>query len=254
MDMNIFSYLKRIVYKILILLSVIISFGGCKEKKMPVDKKDGLKRIDGPQLTYILPTPQIKGNISVEEGISNRRSHRHYRNKEITSEQLSQVLWAAYGVTNKDLELRSAPTAGAIYSLEIYALIGNVKDIEPGVYKYIAEGQKIVRTIDKDVKKELQPAVLNRDMISDAPALLFYSAVFSRCNQPYASRYRERYICMDVGHSAENVYLQAEALHLGTCAIGAFNDVEVKRIMQLPAEEEPLYIMPIGYYYNKPEW
>ena len=91
-------------------------------------------------------------------------------------------------------------------------------------------------------------AALDQDMIEAAPACLFYSAVYSRSTNAYGRRGSERYVCMDLGHSAQNVYLQAEALHLGTCAIGAFNDLAVKRLMQLPDHETPLYIMPVGRY------
>ncbi|MEO0075723.1 MAG: SagB/ThcOx family dehydrogenase, partial [candidate division WOR-3 bacterium] len=99
------------------------------------------------------------------------------------------------------------------------------------------------------VKKSLAEAALNQEMISDAPACIFWSAIFERTTQFYGHRGRDRYVCMDLGHSAQNVYMQAEALRLGTCAIGAFDDDRVKKVMQLPAEEVPLYIMPIGKYY-----
>ena len=97
---------------------------------------------------------------------------------------------------------------------------------------------------------KLAEAALNQEMIADAPVSLFYSAVYARTMQRYGARGREHYVPMDLGHSAQNVYLQAEALGLGTCAIGAFNDEQVAKVMNLPDEEEPLYIMPIGRYYR----
>jgi SagB-type dehydrogenase family enzyme len=150
--------------------------------------------------------------------------------------------------------LRTAPSAGATYPLQLYVLIGKVTGIEPGVYKYVPQGHRIIRVIDRDVKASLASAALGQEMIKIAPACLFYSADFSLTTGRYGERGRERYVCMDLGHSAENVYLQAEALHLGTCAVGAFNDAEVRAVMQLPANEEPLYIMPIGRYYQKSEF
>jgi SagB-type dehydrogenase family enzyme len=248
-------------YTIFIVFSITILNFGCMEKVKTSENKVVLTRTDSAQLTYILPSPRIEGIISVEEALSNRRSHRSYLKDAIFAEDISQILWAAYGITmpltgypQTRGGLRTAPSAGALYPLELYVLIGNVKDIEPGVYKYIPLSHKIIRVIDKDVKKELSTAALNQEMISIAPACLFYSAVFIRSTEKYGDRGRERYVCMDLGHSAQNVYLQAEALHLGTCAIGAFIDDEVRKVMQLPAEEEPLYIMPIGKYYNKPEF
>ena len=212
------------------------------------------EKVAGEQLTYKLPSPSLKGTVSVEETMATRRSQRKFLNDGVTIENISQILWAAYGVT-KPLDFpqtrggfRTAPSAGALYPLELYLLVGNIKGIEPGVYKYNAQNHSIIRVIAKDVKKELAVASYNQKMIEAAPACLFYSAIYSRMTKKYGERGRERYVCMDLGHSAQNVYLQAEALHLGTCAIGAFVDASVKTIMQLPEEEEPLYMMPIGKY------
>jgi len=197
--------------------------------------------------------------MSVEKAISQRRSRRIFLDDAISAEDLSQILWSAAGITKPIAHcsqtrmcLRAAPSAGAMYPLEIYVLAENVRGIEPGIYKYIPQEHKIIRVSDRDVKKDMTAAAQERQMISIAPACLFYSAVFSRTTSRYGSRGREKYVCMDLGHSAENVYLQAEALNLGTCAVGAFDDALVKEIMQLPPEEEPLYIMPIGKYISKP--
>jgi len=147
--------------------------------------------------------------------------------------------------------LRTAASAGALYPFEIYVAVGNVKGIEAGLYKYISEEHKIVRLIDKDIREELCAAALGQKMVQEAPATIAYSAIYERMTKKYGDRGRDRYVCMDLGHSAQNVYLQAEAMNLGTCAIGAFIDEKVAEVLQLTAEEEPLYLMPIGYYYRQ---
>ncbi len=231
----------------------------CMAQENPKQQqKAKLTKIDGPQLAFLLPSPSTKGSVSVEQALARRRSYRSYLKDAISAETLSQILWAAYGITkpmpNRPQTrggLRTAPSAGALYPLEIYALVGNVKGVEPGVYRYLAQEHKIVRVINKDIKKELAAAALNQEMISTAPACIFYSAIYSRTTQRYGDRGRDRYVCMDLGFSAQNVHLQAEALHLGTCAIGAFDDEKVKKVMQLPEEELPLLIMPIGEYYTE---
>jgi SagB-type dehydrogenase family enzyme len=86
-------------------------------------------------------------------------------------------------------------------------------------------------------------------MVGEAPAIIFYSAVFERTTDRYGER-GVKYVYMEIGHSAQNIYLQAEALGLGTCAIGAFTDNRVREILNLPPNEEPLYLMPVGYYYE----
>jgi len=246
---------------LLIILIVALVTTGCMNKNKSQEDKTPLMKNDSSRLSYTLPSPVLQGTVSVEEAISKRRSHRSFIEEKISAEDISQILWAAYGITQPIPDrpglkggLRAAPSAGAMYPLQLYVLIGKVSDIEPGVYKYVPQGHGIVRVIDKDVKALLASAALGQEMIKTAPACLFYSADFSITTRRYAERGRERYVCMDVGHSAENVYLQAEALHLGTCAIGAFNDAEVRAVMQLPENEEPLYIMPIGRYYQKSEF
>ena len=237
---------------ILFLLLALIPFSACNSSAHE-NEANNHNETEEPKLTYILPAPRTEGNMSVEEALQNRRSHRHFQNKALTIEQLSQLLWAAYGITVPKPDspglrggLRTTPSAGALFPLEIYAIIGNVEGIEPGVYRYISEEHKIVRIIDRDVRRELTDASFGQRMVQEAPVSIFYSAVFSRTT----SRYGERgimYVHMEIGHSAQNVYLQAVALGLGTCAIGAFVDDQVRQLLQLPEDEVPLYIMPVGY-------
>lgn len=207
--------------------------------------------------TIQLPEPRFDSDFSIEEVMLKRRSHRNFVKSAISLEDLSQVLWAAYGITKADDSreifrggFRTAPSAGATFPLEIYAIVGKVNDLESGVYRYISDGHKLVKISDDDIKSSLAKAALNQEMIEDAPVSLLFSAVFERTTQRYGDRGKKRYVCMEIGHVAQNVYLQVEALGLGTCAIGAFNDKKVSEAMHLRKEEEPLYIMPIGKYYR----
>jgi len=242
----------------LVLFAVITL--GCTPGNQKVDQKQNLMKSETSTFEYTLPSPALTGKVSVEEALSARRSHRSFTNEAISAEDLSQLLWSAYGITyplsgypQTQGGLRTAPSAGALFPLKIYVLIGKVRGIEPGVYRYSSRGHKITRVIDRDVREELSTAALRQEMIKTAPAVIFYSADFSLTTSKYGDRGRDRYVCMDLGHSAQNVYLQAEALHLGTCAIGAFNDEAVRNVMQLPENEEPLYIMPVGQYYHRAE-
>ena len=230
---------------------------GCDSSSKKGEKDSVLTKTDDAQLTYILPSPQTDGDVSVEKTMAERRSQRRFQDKSLSADQLSQILWAAYGITEPKANpaflrggLRTTPSAGALYPLEIYVMVGKVKDIDPGVYNYVPKEHKITRVIDKDLRAELSEAALGQGMISEAPISIVYSAIFSRMTEKYGDRGRERYVCMDLGHSAQNVYLQTEALHLGTCAVGAFVDDKVSEVLQLSENEEPLYIMPVGYYYK----
>ncbi len=201
-----------------------------------------------------LPTPKLKSSVSIEEAMLNRRSVREFKSNALNLDQVSQILWAAYGVTKEVIfpssmrgGYKTAPSAGATYPLEIYVIIGNVKGLEKGIYKYLPEGHYLKKTYDQDVRKELAEAALDQEFIEQAPISLVYSAVYSRTTKKYKDRGRERYVCMDLGHSAQNVCLQVVSMNLGTCPVGAFEDKMVHNVIMMPDEEEPLYIMPIGY-------
>jgi len=254
------NIMKRLTGKIYLLLFILCSLTACKNSENGDQAQSKLTKVEGPQLTYILPSPQTNGTVSVEQALENRRSRRDFIDKAISAEQLSQILWAAYGVTNAIPDnpslgggLRTAPSAGALYPFEIYAVIGKVNGIEAGVYKYIAKDHKIIRTIDRDIREELSAVALGQEFLKKAPVTILYSAIYSRMTQKYGDRGRDRYVCMDLGHSAQNIYLQAETLNLGTCAIGAFVDSKMAELLQLTEEEEPLYIMPVGHYNRRPQ-
>jgi SagB-type dehydrogenase family enzyme len=203
----------------------------------------------------LLPEPMLSSDFSVEEALLNRRSVREFKDESLSLSDISQILWAAYGITQQQSSpaflrggLRTAPSAGGLYPLEIYLVCGKAQGLKPGVYKYISETHELEMTMEGDFRKDLSEAALAQDFIAQAPVSLVYAAVFKRTTQKYGDRGKDRYVCMDLGHSAENVYLQATALGLGTCAVGAFTDKIVSMLMELPDEETPLYIMPVGKY------
>ncbi len=201
-----------------------------------------------------LPEPQKDGLTSIEKNLNDRRSRRRFEDKVISLENLSQILWAAYGITkpldnsSTSRDLHTAPSAGALYPLEIYVAAGKVEGLEPGLYKYIPKGHKLNKVIDKDIREEICFAALGQKMLQEAPVSIIYTAVFARTTKKYGERGQERYVYIDLGHSAQNVYLQAEALGLGTCAVGAFSDAKLTEVLKLPEEETILYVMPIGHY------
>jgi SagB-type dehydrogenase family enzyme len=201
-----------------------------------------------------LPPPVLDGSVSVEKCLAQRRSGRQYADTPLTLADISQLLWAAYGVTQPVANaprlrggLRTAPSAGALYPLDLYVVAGNVTELAPGVYRYRAETHELVLVAAGDKRPALFHAAASQACVRDAPASIVYSAVFSRNTGKYGDRGRQRYVCMDLGHSAENVYLQCGSLGLGTCAIGAFHDDAVKLVVRMSKEEEPLYIMPVGH-------
>lgn len=205
--------------------------------------------------TLDLPEPQKEGKMSVEESLQNRRSVRRYKDEPITLEELSQVLWAAYGLT-REIDggpeflrggLRAAPSAGALYPLDIYVVASNVTGLDTnGIYFYNSQHHTLSLIKSGDYSEKLIDAAGGQMFVGQAPATLVYSAIYNRTTKKYGKRGRERYVCMDLGHSGQNVYLQCTALGLGTCAVGAFSDLKLRALINMTRHEEPLYIMPIG--------
>lgn len=206
------------------------------------------------ELVLDLPAPRLVSDVSVEASLQNRRSLRAYADTPITMADVSQLLWSAYGITMPVEDgpeflrggLRTAPSAGALYPLEIYVVARKVTDLPGGIYWYRSEIHKLTCITQDDRWDALAEACLGQPHFETAAAAIVYSAVFERNTSKYGQRGRERYVCMDLGHSAENVYLQAYALGLGTCAIGAFDDLRLKQVIGMTRQEEPLYVMPVG--------
>jgi SagB-type dehydrogenase family enzyme len=223
-----------------------------QQKLDSVEKTFPETRPTGPVID--LPAPRFDGPVSVEAALKNRRSIRSYLETPLTLADVSQLLWAAYGIT-KTFDnmpaflrggLRTAPSAGALYPLELYLAAFNVTGLPAGIYWYNSEKHQLVRLIEGDRRKEVSEAAFNQEMFKTAAAAIVYSAVFERNTRKYGQRGRDRYVCMDLGHSAENVYLEAYALKIGTCAVGAITDLWMKKAVGMTRAEEPLYIMPLG--------
>jgi SagB-type dehydrogenase family enzyme len=192
--------------------------------------------------TMKLPQPKLTSPFSIEQALAGRRSVRDYRKDSLTLQQVSQLLWAAQGVTS-DWGGRTSPSAGALYPLEIYLLAGEVKGLDAGLYHYDPAKHTITQAKKGDLRRELSGASLDQEEILKAPATLIISAVYERTMRKYGER-GIRYVHMEVGSAGENIYLQAESLGLGTVFIGAFDDEQVKQVLGI--EEEPLGIMPVG--------
>jgi SagB-type dehydrogenase family enzyme len=197
--------------------------------------------------TIHLPPPSPKGRMPLEEAIARRRSVRDFLPEPLSQSQLSQVLWAAQGLSNARGRYRTVPSAGATYPLEIFIACGenSVDGVSEGVYQYKVESHSLGRHFKGDVRGELAQAALGQDFLCVAPVDIIICADYNRTLSTYRGR-GERYVHVEVGHAGQNIYLQATALGLATVAIGAFHDDEVRAVLRLDKEYKPLYIMPLG--------
>jgi len=200
-----------------------------------------------PQKIIILPKPKTKGTLSLEGSIKKRRSRRSFLDKPLTLEQVSQLLWAAQGITDERAGFRAAPSGGACYPLDIYLVVGknSVAGLDAGVYHYVVSNHSLEIHLRGDKRRALALASLGQMFIARAPISIVTTVEYSRITSRYGQR-GIRYAHIEVGHVGENIYLQAATLGLGTVAVGAFSDGMVSKCLNLSKEHEPLYIMPVG--------
>jgi SagB-type dehydrogenase family enzyme len=191
-----------------------------------------------------LPTPQCDGAVSLEKTLLHRRSVREFSSRRLELWHISQLAWAAQGITGADAH-RTAPSAGALFPLEIYVTVGNVIGLAPGIYKYGIRNHDLIQWLPGDNRRQLCAAALSQDSILRAPVVFILSAIYERTTAKYGER-GIRYVHMEAGHAAQNLLLQAAALNLGAVLVGAFDDLEVKRILNLKTQEAPLYLIPVG--------
>ncbi len=192
-----------------------------------------------------LPEPRRVGELSLEASISERRSVREFSDRPLSLADVGQLLWAAQGITSRDGG-RAAPSAGALYPLELYLVAGNIESLPAGLYRYRPRGHRLQHVADGDLRKALAQAALGQAWVRRAPAVLVIAAVYERSASKYGQRAR-RYARIETGHASQNVYLQAVALGLGTVIVGAFDDAEVQQVLSVPGDHAPLALMPVGH-------
>jgi len=193
-----------------------------------------------------LPHPRKKSSLSLEEAIERRRSRRTYTNEPVLLNDVSQLCWAAQGITDARLSFRGAPSAGALYPLEVFLVVGS-SDLAAGVYHYSCREHALERVKSGDYRKQLCEASLGQEWVEKGALDFVITAIYDRTMAKYGERGRDRYVPMEAGHVAENIYLQAESLGLGTVSIGAFHDDRVREVISVPSEYVPLYVMPVGH-------
>jgi SagB-type dehydrogenase family enzyme len=222
---------------------VVVIFLTCAGKGKQSKKLKSL-----PEQEIRLPLPSISGKISIEEVIQKRRTIRAFKNKPLDIKKLSQILWAAQGITDKDSKLRAAPSAGALFPIWVYIAIGknSVEKIKEGVYKYRPERHTILKIREGDVLQKLALASLGQRWMKEAPIIIILTAQYSRVSIKYGQR-GVRYAHIEVGHIGQNIFLQAEGIGLGAGIVGAFIDEAIINILKIPRDHRPLILMPVGY-------
>jgi len=226
----------------ILLLTILLALAGACSRPAPTLPAPAITPV--PAATLRLPEPRLKSGVSLEEALFKRRSVREYANLPLSLEEVSQLLWSAQGITAA-WGGRTAPSAGGLYPLEVYLVAGDVKNLAPALYRYKPVGHELLKVKDGDVRQELARAALGQPWVKEAAINIVIAAVYERTTRKYGDR-GIRYVHMEAGHAAQNIYLQATTHDLGVVTVGAFNDEQVKEILGMPANEVPLYVIPVG--------
>lgn len=221
------------------LLSLFVGMAACSEPgSEPTPGEPAPSATPGREIIQLAP-PDTKGDVSLEEALALRRSVREFTGEPLTSEELSQLLWAAQGIT-AEWGGRTAPSAGALYPLEVYLVTAD------GLFHYLPDGHRLERLSGTDLRAPLADAALGQAAVSDAPAVFVIAGVYARSAAKYGDR-AERYVHLEAGHACQNLLLQAVALGLAGVPMGAFSDGRVQQILGLPRNHVPLYLVPVGH-------
>ncbi len=193
--------------------------------------------------------PFEKSTMSFLETLTRRKSIRRFSDKALTLSQMSYVLWASTGIQRKEhgYEFRTAPSAGALYPVETYAVVNRVEDLPMGVYHYNVRDHLLEELAQGDYRREITNAALEQDMCFECAVVFVWTAIFNRSKWKYRQR-AYRYIYLDAGHIAQNLALASVSLGLGSCQVGALFDDEVNRILGIDgAEESVVYMSVVGH-------
>jgi SagB-type dehydrogenase family enzyme len=221
---------------LVLLLSTLFIIPGCGKGELLTPPVDNI----------LLPEPKYDSDTSIEEALLTRRSVRSFNGEAVTLEQLSQLLWAAQGITGSTGG-RTAPSAGALYPLTVYAVVGDVKGILQGIYKYDPVLNRLTRLKADDRRQELAQAALGQASVKQAAVDIVITGKYEVITSRYGER-GIRFTHLEAGHAAQNICLQAVGLKLGAVTVGAFDDAGVQIVLGLPEDETPLYIIPVGNF------
>jgi SagB-type dehydrogenase family enzyme len=202
-----------------------------------------------------LPQPQIKGNMSVEQAMHDRRSIRTYTNMSLSLEDISQLMWVAQGITDTKTNYRTVPSGSHIFSLEVYILIGknsvsmnNTNKLEEGLYHYNPFNHSLEQLTKEDIRLKLAEASDSQDWVEKAPVDIIITGNSQRVMDKYHDEeISASFINNEAGHVGQNIYLESTARNLGTVAIGSFNDKKIHDILPIQSIEKIVYIYPVGH-------
>jgi SagB-type dehydrogenase family enzyme len=196
-----------------------------------------------------LPAPNTKGGIPLTEALQARRTVRHFAARPLELAQISQLLWEADGLSDPR-GLRTSPSAGATYPLDLYLVVGErgAANLPAGIYHYEVRAHALSPGTRGDLRALVAGACLHQTWVIEAPVMVVITGEYRRCSARYGQR-GIRYTHMEAGNVSQNLFLAAESLGLGAGIVGAFDDQALAEVLKLPPAHEALLVMPVGYKY-----
>jgi len=220
--------------------------GGLALLDLPVSVEPSLYKTYPEARQVELPRDFSFRGLSVEEAIQQRRSVRRYAEEPISLLELSRLLHYASGITEKSRELRAAPSAGATYPIELYPVVNKVTGLAPGIYHYALREHKLELVAEGDFRRPLTNACLRQGFVGASAVAVGMTAIFARTERRYGKR-AAQYVHMEIGYIGENLYLAARSMGMGACAVGAFKDEEVAKVLGIDGKTEvPLLVTTVG--------
>lgn len=239
-----------IAWKVTLAALVMLASVGCERRAAPepVSAAGAVGRSDSSEpsreggsdmKTEKLPRPAPEGVMSLEDAIRSRRSLRSFSKRQMTPEEISGLLFSAAGVTDPATGKRAAPSAGALYPIEVYAVTPS------SISRYLPEEHALAVVREGDRRGDLSAAALGQSSVATAPLSIVLTGVVGRTAAKYGERAR-RYVLMEAGHIGQNALLEATAMGLNAVPVGAFDDAGVERVLGCGADESALYIICVG--------
>ncbi|HWQ46474.1 MAG TPA: SagB/ThcOx family dehydrogenase [Longilinea sp.] len=223
-----------------------------EEQKLPQPPLE----LDYPAKASLIPLPEPEEmthipDIELREAIERRKTARRYdESQSLTLEELSYLLWITQGVrqvTERPVTFRNVPSAGARHAFETYLVVNRVDGLEPGLYRFIALENALLKVdAPQDITQQVSDACLKQQQIIRAAVTFIWVAVTERMYWRYGER-GYRYLHLDAGHVCQNLYLGAEAIGCGTCAIAAYDDEMLNSVLSLDGNDLwVIYVAPLG--------
>jgi SagB-type dehydrogenase family enzyme len=214
---------------------------------------------DSTQPLIDLPAPSTcpLSETNIRTLVDNRKSLRKYSEQAITREELSYLLWSTQGIKkslkrddNTYVTFRTVPSAGARHPFETYLLINHVNGIKPGIYRYIASQHKLLEVnTEEGIATKVVDASYGQVFISTSAVTFIWSVDIYRTKWRYNER-AYRYVLLDAGHVCQNLYLSAESIDAGVCAIASYDDATMNTLLGLDGENQ--FVVYIGTVGKKP--